>query len=893
MNPYQIETNGETVTADHAERSRLWLVSWLSRRPEIMARVFTCYQQLKRRPAAWRRRLTRSAAVTLGGAALLLALSVAPVSGRNIKVANGEVEIRSNGKCSLIEAIRNANNTVDGQPHDDCAPGNPNGADTISLPEGGQFILKEAHNTGDYGANGLPWISSEITIEGNDSIIISQANAPQFRILPVGSNGRLFMRDATLRGARFGSNDKDVGGGAILNLGKVTLEDCVLVDNVGSTELTPGGAIHTRGEMTILRCDISGNSARPVAGAILNSGDLSIVDSILSENRSWTELYEYYVEAGGAILSHGTLTITGSRFEDNHTWVSGGAIDAEGHVHIEASSFVDNEAIFGGAIDLWSGNMTLNDTEFLDNRAVYYFGGDGGAIWTGRETVTTLENCTISGNEVLADYPHYKLARGGGISNQGHMTVRDSTFAGNSAIYAGGIYNWEWGEIVVLQSSFLNNSSSEQGGAIDNRGTLQIVDSIVSNNHVGYYDGLGGAIFNDGDLTVAGSTLEQNEVSANFDAGGGAISNHGQCVLESSTLSGNRVSGRMAWGGAIDSSGPLTIDNVSILDNEVYGTDGAAGGGLNAEAVTTITRSTVARNSVTVGDPSRPAEANLGGGISSSSSALSISETTLSDNSASVGGGLASRGKAVLSHTTISKNRGGGVWAGCRAGREAGLTLVRNLISGNEDREVVLDLANECDIALSVNGHNLFGVSGMPGVNFELGPTDFVPDVGIDKILAPLADNGGPTWTHALVRRSPAIDAAPSAACEGMTDQRGYPRNVDGDGRPSSKECDVGAFEYGAKPPETPTPTATVTIAPSPTSTPTAVPSATPTTLPTGTPTTEPTQTPTVEPTATPTVDPSATVTIEPTLTPTAEPSPTPTSLPELNWQIIVPFICR
>lgn len=63
----------------------------------------------------------------------------------------------------------------------------------------------------------------------------------------------------------------------------------------------------------------------------------------------------------------------------------------------------------------------------------------------------------------------------------------------------------------------------------------------------------------------------------------------------------------------------------------------------------------------------------------------------------------------------------------------------------------------------------------------------------IYPMLGPLADNGGPTWTHALLPGSPAIDAGDPALCE-ATDQRGVarPKNGDGDGNPV---CDIGAFE--------------------------------------------------------------------------------------------------
>jgi hypothetical protein len=125
---------------------------------------------------------------------------------------------------------------------------------------------------------------------------------------------------------------------------------------------------------------------------------------------------------------------------------------------------------------------------------------------------------------------------------------------------------------------------------------------------------------------------------------------------------------------------------------------------------------------------------------------------------------------------------------------------LRSLVSGNTalaGREVYI--APDAG-PMYADAFNLFGFSGDPGVvGFSPGPTDIVPLQGLVRILAPLADNGGPTLTHALVPGSPAIDVAPSADCAAppifSLDQRGFPRNVDGDGVPSSNECDVGSFE--------------------------------------------------------------------------------------------------
>jgi len=83
------------------------------------------------------------------------------------------------------------------------------------------------------------------------------------------------------------------------------------------------------------------------------------------------------------------------------------------------------------------------------------------------------------------------------------------------------------------------------------------------------------------------------------------------------------------------------------------------------------------------------------------------------------------------------------------------------------------------------------GTNGNPGVNgFSPGASDIIPAAGITitRILAPLADNGDPTLTHALVPGSPAIDAAPNDAECPSEDQRGV-------SRPQGAQCDIGAFE--------------------------------------------------------------------------------------------------
>jgi hypothetical protein len=130
-------------------------------------------------------------------------------------------------------------------------------------------------------------------------------------------------------------------------------------------------------------------------------------------------------------------------------------------------------------------------------------------------------------------------------------------------------------------------------------------------------------------------------------------------------------------------------------------------------------------------------------------------------------------------------------------------------VSGNVASDVGRELYNETasyggttNTGVVVGDNfNLFGYSGDPGfVNANVQPLDIVPDEPLAAILdLDLADNGGPTHTHALVDNSPALDVAPNDACNAGpvngTDQRGVPRNVNRAGEVSDNDCDIGAFE--------------------------------------------------------------------------------------------------
>jgi hypothetical protein len=321
---------------------------------------------------------------------------------------------------------------------------------------------------------------------------------------------------------------------------------------------------------------------------------------------------------------------------------------------------------------------------------------------------------------------------------------------------------------LTLSDVTVSGGSQNHGGAIFNYGTLTINDSTITGSKAG----LGGGIFNGSTavLTIDGGTISKNTAVY----GGGVYDHSGAVSITNSTITGNKAI--VDGGGIYEYAGTLDIAYSTISKN----TSGRDGAGMhNRDSAATITYSTISGN--------QTGFFGYGGGIYDRSSETLVENSTISGNKAAVGGGVYNRATLTVSNSTISKNSagdGGGIFTA------RDLTLNRSLISGNQaffGREI-----DRFSGTVTRDNYNLFGTNNYDGVRgFSPGASDIVPGSGvfIGAILAPLAANGGPTQTHALVTGSPAVNAVPLAdpGCGG-TDQRGVLR-------PQETLCDIGAFE--------------------------------------------------------------------------------------------------
>ena len=270
--------------------------------------------------------------------------------------------------------------------------------------------------------------------------------------------------------------------------------------------------------------------------------------------------------------------------------------------------------------------------------------------------------------------------------------------------------------------------------------------------------------------TLAGLTITNgNGVGASPSGYGGGIFSKGTLTVSNCTLSGNSAS--LYGGGIYNNGGTLTVQHSTLSSNSAQE---------HAGAIDNIEKGTVIIQNSTITGNSTP---NEGGGIHNHSSCdLRLTNTTVSANSALLGGGLYNTdGALAVNHSTLSGNMasaGGGLYqVGASATLTIGHTLLARGANGNNFTNVAGSVTNR--------GFNLANDSSANAF-----ATQFA-----NLLLGPLADNGGPTPTHALLLGSPALNAGTNIAMAGLpNDQRGS-----GYLRLYGARVDIGAYE--AQPP--------------------------------------------------------------------------------------------
>ena len=336
---------------------------------------------------------------------------------------------------------------------------------------------------------------------------------------------------------------------------------------------------------------------------------------------------------------------------------------------------------------------------------------------------------------------------------------------------------WSNTVVVIERITITGGDSYADGGGIGNSGTLKLRDSTVSGNRGNY----GGGIGNSGTLKLINSTISGNRTHED----GGGIYNTGTLTVQNSTIIDNYTGGPSS-GGGIYNTGALTVSFSTASNNDAVITGGAIH---NEGGTVTVSNSTFDHNGA----------GESGGGMSNWSGTVNITNSTLSGNSSFFhsGGGIVNTGTLTLTNSTLSSNStednvGGGI------SNFGSLTLNNTIIANSANGDCVLQDGGTVAAFFSLiedSGEDACGLTN--GVDGNI--------VGMDPRLGKLTYNGGPSRTHALLAKSPAIDkgsillAVDPDGNTLKTDQRGkgYPRILPAHlYYPYKKRVDIGAYEY-------------------------------------------------------------------------------------------------
>jgi hypothetical protein len=316
--------------------------------------------------------------------------------------------------------------------------------------------------------------------------------------------------------------------------------------------------------------------------------------------------------------------------------------------------------------------------------------------------IATISGVTIRNGYIVGD-----TTFGGGIFNEGVLTVSNAVITLNNAAVLGG------------------SMQSAVGGGISNGGSLTVMNSTISQNGARQ----GGGIYNFGDLNVRDSTIGPENRA---EQGGGIYTGRG-LTMRNSTISGNHA---QFWGGGIMNTVALTAMNSTISQNDA----GDSGGGIANYGTAGVYNATIVFNGV---------------------------------------------GPAVGSGGGVFNNEG------------ATFNLRNTLLAGNSNGITqIYEFYEDCSGTINSYGQNTIWKETGCLINSQSGGN--WNHLNALNTLGPLQNNGGPTFTHALLSGSNAIDIGAGcidyASNPLLTDQRGAPRVV-------GARCDVGAFEYSLPPP--------------------------------------------------------------------------------------------
>ena len=344
------------------------------------------------------------------------------------------------------------------------------------------------------------------------------------------------------------------------------------------------------------------------------------------------------------------------------------------------------------------------------------------------------------------------------IANNGTLTINGTgasvlTVSGNNVSQVFLVNSGATAEISGLTVTAGRNTGGNGGGIVANSTSTLTLRSLRIMGNFGQSGGgilaLSGSAVNLSDSTVSNN----DSARASGSLGGGIQNNLGTVNISNSTFTGNNA----AFGGGIFNNGSMTISNSTFSGNTANNGAGIANGAsfTGGGSTITINNSTISGNTAT----------NQGGGFynvtSATTNTATLNSSTISGNTsaASQGGGIFNTGTLTLNNSISANSATGGDCVRTNGTANATYSLIEDNLT-------------------CVNGTNSNNLTGNPN-------------------LGALQNNGGATFTHALLAGSIATDKGNSSLTQ---DQRGSLRPVND---PNSTNgtgnlADIGAYEVQA-----------------------------------------------------------------------------------------------
>ncbi len=478
-------------------------------------------------------------------------------------------------------------------------------------------------------------------------------------------------------------------------------------------------------------------------------GQLSLGTGTLNTESMTGQYADEFMAIRQALADEADILIYGCNFAGGEAGQQAVSMLAElTGADVQASTDLTGHAVLGGDWDL-EYQVGMVDTESVSSYE-----------WQGVLATITVTTTLDENNGNTTSIANLQSTPGGsGISLREAVIAANNTAGNDTIILGAGTYT------LTITGTGEDGSAT---GDLDIQTNVTITGAGMASTIING-GGLDRVMEVDGTGNLTMSDVRLTGGSINNDGGGLLVEESGgAATLTRVDITGNTITGGGRFGGGVHNVGTLIMDSSLVRGNTATGSDG---GGISNIGTATITRSSIFSNT-----------ARYGGGIHQSSGTMTVENTTISGNTASLEGGGVDvvAGTATLKYSTIASNTaasgpGGG------ANRVGGtLAILSSIFADNSSTTGGRDLRG----TVSSSGFNIIehntGFSGTVGTD----------QLGSDPLLAALAlDASSGQYVHGLNTGSIAINTAGGTAPS--TDQRGFLR---------TGTADVGAFEVSSGP---------------------------------------------------------------------------------------------